>query len=125
MPVDPAAVFGARGQGFLPRCPTALREQLPAEEVWIFGSCARGGAKPASDLDLLVVLADDHGLALPNLACYRAIRQLRSGIPVDVMAVSRSPWDREQESPFGLFGDVCREGVRLYANRPAESPAPV
>ena len=89
----------------------------------MFGSCARGDAGPDSDLDLLVVLADGHGLARPNLACYRAIRRLHSGIPTDVMAISRSRWEREQVEPFGLFGEVCRAGLRLYANGRSESSA--
>jgi uncharacterized protein len=124
-PVDLTRVFGPKGEGFLERCVAALREELPVEEVWIFGSCARGEANPDSDLDLLVVLADNHGLNRPNLACYRAIRRLRSGIPTDVMAICRSRWEQECASPFGLLGDVCREGIQVYANRSEEPSARV
>jgi predicted nucleotidyltransferase len=121
--LDLASIFGPKADGFLSRALTALREALPVEEVWMFGSCARGDARSDSDLDLLVVLADDHGLQRPNLACYRVIRKLRSGVPTDVMAISRSRWKQEQTTPFGLFGDVCREGIRVYAHRSKESPA--
>ncbi|HEY9171097.1 MAG TPA: nucleotidyltransferase domain-containing protein [Verrucomicrobiae bacterium] len=120
---DLAKVFGPRGEGFLPRCLAALRQALPVEEVWLFGSCVRGEARPDSDLDLLVVLADDHGLTRPGLACYRTIRRLHSGIPMDVMAVSKSRWEQECATPFGLFGEVWREGVQVYANRSEKSPA--
>jgi len=65
--------------------------------------------------DLLVVLADGHGLARPTLACYRTIRRLHTGIPTDVLAISRTRWEREQAEPFGLLGEVGREGVKLYA----------
>lgn len=115
--------FGSKAEGFLSRSVAALRQALPVEEVWLFGSCARGEAKPDSDLDLLVVLADDHGLARPTLACYRAIRRLRSGIPTDVMAISKRRWEQACAHPFGLFGDVYREGVQVYVNRREESPA--
>jgi hypothetical protein len=121
--LDLAPIFGPKAEGFLSRALAALRETLPVAEVWIFGSCARGDATPDSDLDLLVVLTDDHGLQQPNLACYRAIRKRRSGIPTDDMAISQSRWDQEQTDPFGLFGDVCREGIQLYAHRSEESAA--
>lgn len=117
---DLTRFFGGRAGDFVERAVAALRGAGPVEEVWLFGSCARGDAKPDSDLDLLVVLADDHGLARPTLVCYRAIRKLHTGIPTDVMAVSRSRWKREQAEPFGLFGDVYRDGVKLYANGPKE-----
>jgi predicted nucleotidyltransferase len=122
-PQDLTRLFGARARGLTDRIVAALRQALPVEEVWLFGSCARGDARGDSDLDLLVVLADDHGLARPTLACYRAIRKLNTGIPTDVLTISRSRWEREQAQPFGLFGDVCSEGVKLYANGRKESPA--
>ena len=115
--------FGARALDLTDRIVSALRQAVPVEEIWLFGSCARGDAKPGSDLDLLVVLSDHHGLARPTLACYRAVRKLHTGIPTDVMAISHSRWEQEQAHPFGLFGDVCREGVKLYANGRKESPA--
>ena len=120
--VDLTRFFGPSARGVLSRFLAALRRELPVEEVWLFGSCARGDAQPDSDLDLLVVLADGHGLARPTLACYRAIRRLHSGIPTDVLAIPRTRWEREQAEPFGLLGEVAREGVQLYANGREESP---
>ncbi|HEY2953427.1 MAG TPA: nucleotidyltransferase domain-containing protein [Verrucomicrobiae bacterium] len=122
-PLDLTRIFGERARDLTERMVSALRGALPVEEVWLFGSCARGDAVHDSDLDVLVVLADDHGLARPTLACYRAIRRLHTGIPTDVMTIARSRWEREQAEPFGLFGDARREGVRLYANGRKESPA--
>ncbi|MHB8522943.1 MAG: nucleotidyltransferase domain-containing protein [Limisphaerales bacterium] len=120
---DLSRIFGEQARDLMVRIVAALRQAAPTEEIWLFGSCARGDARPGSDLDLLVVLVDGHGLARPTLACYRAVRTLHTGIPVDVIAVSRSRWEHEQEQPFGLLGDVCREGVKLYANGRKESPA--
>jgi uncharacterized protein len=120
---DLTSIFGERARGLAERIVTALRQAVPVEEIWLFGSCARGVAKPDGDLDLLLVLADGHGLARPTLACYRAIRRLHTGIPTDVLAISRSRWEREKAEAFGLFGDVCRDGVKLYGNGRNESPA--
>ena len=112
---DLTRLFGDRARGLTGRIVAALREALPVEEIWLFGSCARGDAKPDSDLDLLVVLADDHSLARPNLACFQAVNHLPDVPPADVVAISKSRWDQERAHPFGLFGGASQEGVCLYA----------
>ncbi len=120
---DLVSLFGEAARGLAERIVAALRQAVPVEEIWLFGSSARGEAHSDSDLDLLVVLKDDHGLARPTLACYRALRRLRTGIPMDVLAISRSRWERERIERFGLFGDVCRDGVLLYAHGREEPSA--
>ncbi len=42
-----------------------LRAHVPGASAWVFGSRARGDARPASDLDLL--LADSEPIELPVL----------------------------------------------------------
>lgn len=113
--VDLTRIFGPKGEGLLARSLAALLETLPVEEVWLFGSRARGEAKPDSDLDLLVVLADDHGLARPNLACFKAVNHLPEIPPADVLAISKSRWEQERAHPFGLFGEAAEQGICLYA----------
>ena len=121
--LDLSSVFGEKGKDILQRCVAALRANLPVEEVWTFGSCARGDAKPDSDLDLLAVLSDNHGLTRPNLACYRAVRPLPNRPPIDILAITRSQWEFEKAHPFGLFGDVYQQGVQIYADRCSRSPS--
>ena len=113
--LDLSRVFGARGRGLAERVVTALRAAVPVEEIWVFGSCARGAARGDSDLDLLVVLADEHGLARPTLACFQAVNHLPECPPADVLTVTKSRWSDERARPFGLFGEVVREGVCVYA----------
>ncbi|MBI4659217.1 MAG: nucleotidyltransferase domain-containing protein [Verrucomicrobia bacterium] len=119
--VDLTHLFGERNHELIDRIVAALRQTMPVEEIWIFGSCARGEADPGSDLDLLVVLPDDHGLARPTLESYRAIQRLHSGVPIDVVATTRSTWERDRRDGFGLIGDAFREGIRLYGHRREES----
>jgi len=64
--VNLTRLFGLKAEDFSSRSLATLRQALPVEEVWILGSCARGEAKPGSNLDMLVVLADNHGLARPT-----------------------------------------------------------
>lgn len=108
-------LFGFRAHGLTGRLVAALRQAVPVEEIWLFGSCARGEGRPDSDLDLLVVLADDHGLGRPNLACFQAVNHLPDVPPVDVVSVSKNRWLHERSHPFGLFGDASQQGVCLYA----------
>jgi len=103
----------------LPRCVAALVDDLPVEEVWVFGSSARNEATENSDLDLLVVLADGHGLARPNLAAFRTAAKVRHRPPLDVVAITRSQWTYEQAHPFGLYGEIALNGVKIYARQPA------
>ena len=113
--LDLTRVFGVRARDLADRLVAALRQAAPVEEVWLFGSAARGTAGPQSDLDLLVVLRDDHGLPRPTLACFQAVNHLPDVPPTDVLAISRSRWVREQAHPFGLFGDAVQDGICLYA----------
>jgi predicted nucleotidyltransferase len=112
---DLNSVFGPRGNDFLCRAVTALLEQLPVEEIWMFGSCARGMARSDSDLDLLVVLEDGHGILRPTAECFRILFCLRDVVPTDVVALSRSQWEHEKAHPFGMYGEILREGVIVYA----------
>ena len=98
---------------FCRRAVEALRAELPVREVWLFGSQVEGGANEHSDVDLFVVLADDHGLARPNLACLGSVSGLKDRPPVDVIALSESRWREEKAKPFGLYGDIIGKGRRL------------
>jgi hypothetical protein len=117
--VDLTAASGERADGVLPRCIAALVDELPVEEVWVFGSHARREATDNSDLDLLVVLADGHGLARPNLASFQAVAKVRHRPPLDVIALTQSQWACEQAHPFGLYGEIARTGVKVYARQSA------
>lgn len=112
---DLTRLFGETARGLVGRIVTALRQSVPVEEIWLFGSCARGNAAPDSDLDLLVVLSDDHGLARPTLACFKAVNHLPNVPPADVLAISKGRWEQERAHPFGLFGEASEEGICLYA----------
>jgi hypothetical protein len=113
------ALLGDKGRGFLPRCVAALVQALPVEEIWLFGSCARGEAAADSDVDLMVVLADDHGLPRPNLAAFKVVASIRNHPPADVIAITKSQWEYERAHPFGVYGDIAVHGVRIYGRQPA------
>lgn len=98
---------------FCARAVEALRAKLPVREVWLFGSQAEGTAHEDSDVDLFVVLPDDHGLTRPTLECFRAVSRLQHRPPVDVVTLNESRWNDPKYRTFGLWDDVSTKGRRL------------
>jgi hypothetical protein len=93
-----------------------LVAQLDPDEIWLFGSRARGDHRPDSDIDLLVVLPD--GL-LPGSYTLHAARQplLGGGAPVDVFPLARRDFETDPGALGGLAEVARAEGRRLYRAR--------
>lgn len=83
------------------------------EQIWLFGSRARGDAGPSSDWDLLVVVPDDlpPGEFDPEVG-WRL--QRASGVSADVIVCRASDFDEDRSTPNTLAFDAAREGVLLY-----------
>jgi predicted nucleotidyltransferase len=67
-----------------------LRAHAPALQrrgvsaLWVFGSVARGVARPDSDIDLIAEFAPDRGLSLTGFASLRQDLSALLGAPVDL-----------------------------------------
>ena len=107
---------------FCRRAVEALRAKVPVREVWLFGSYAEGKAKPDSDVDLFVVLADDHGLKQPFGDCWDAIKDIRPRPPIDVATLDESYWHHPRYRSFGLWSDVVEKGICLFESGSFFSP---
>jgi len=98
-----------------------VREAQP-ERVILFGSSARGEAKPDSDLDLLVVEREVRHQHAEMARLRRALSPLR--IPVDLLVTDlarlSSSW---ADFPGSYLYDALREGKVLYAVDRASAPA--
>ncbi|MBI3683300.1 MAG: nucleotidyltransferase domain-containing protein [Acidobacteria bacterium] len=83
------------------------------EQIYLFGSSARGQAHQESDIDLLVVLPDSAPKAL--LLSGREY-ELLSGIPlaVDVVPMRRSTFEARKEWLMSLPALALREGRLVY-----------
>jgi predicted nucleotidyltransferase len=100
--------------------PGQMRRRSGAgEEIWAFASRVRGDANDQSDLDLLVVLTNGHGLARPNLAAFRAVSKLRRRPPLDILAITQSQRESGQAHPFGLYGEIAQTGQKIHARQSA------
>ena len=87
--------------------------ELPAQEVWLFGSQARGDAGPESDLDFLVVVGESnrpgHHRSREAQAIVREIR-----FPKDIVVLTRNQWSKQENVVNTLPYLAKKEGRLLY-----------
>ncbi len=90
-----------------------LVEALRPDRIYLFGSRARGEARPDSDYDLLVVVAESD---LPphrrDQVAYRALRGV--GVPKDVLVWTDEEFDSRRRVVCSLPATVLREGRLVY-----------
>jgi uncharacterized protein len=91
-----------------------LVESLQPEEIFLFGSHACGTPRSDSDLDILVVVANDtedrHELTARG---YLALYGVRT--PVDLVVQCRDDVDRWASVKFSLPYEAIHKGKRVYA----------
>lgn len=91
-----------------------LKTAFQPEQIYLFGSHARGDPGPDSDYDLLMVLSSS---SLPRYqrdqAAFRALNGL--GVSKDILVLTRAEFDRQRQAFASLPATVEREGVLLYA----------
>lgn len=89
----------------------AHRGTLEGVEAFLFGSYARGEAKPDSDLDILVVEE-----VAPRDVVHEtwAIREhLTDQKCIDLLVVGKRSFEGGKTVRGSVFNDVVKEGVRL------------
>lgn len=105
-------------QGVIPqetidRAARMLLEAAPAgSEVILFGSYARGHARPDSDVDFLVVEPAVRGRRSEMVRLREVLRPLK--IPVDVLVVSAEGFRAWKDQINNVIFEAAREG-RVYA----------
>lgn len=100
--------------------PAELIESVVAyfrpRRIIMFGSRARGTARPDSDIDLLVVTDDDVPDDMVTMrAGYEARRTYRRA--ADVVPCRESTFRRRAEIPGTLCYVAAREGIVVYERR--------
>jgi predicted nucleotidyltransferase len=83
------------------------------QKVIVFGSYARGQAKPGSDLDVLVIVDDT--LANCRAESVKLRRALRGiSMPMDIIVTRRVDMERLRHSPGLLYETALSEGRVMY-----------
>ena len=107
------------GEAELRAMAAAIRAEIPDAEVRLFGSRARGDARPDSDVDLLITapdawLAEQDRFALLG-RLWRRLANHR--IPVDLLLYSRSQVEERSGWRNHVIARSFREG-RLLDDQP-------
>ncbi|WP_376788591.1 DUF6932 family protein [Thermoflexus sp.] len=81
------------------------------QEVWLFGSYARGEEGPGSDIDLLVIVRE-----APEPFFERAMRYtpLRSGLPLEIFVYTEEEARDLSQQPGSVVWIAMREGRRIW-----------
>lgn len=103
MRVDPADIE---------RAAELLRRAAPAATVILFGSHARGDARPDSDVDFLVVEPEVVSRHAEMVRLRDVLRPLR--IPVEVLVASRRTFDEWSKVPGTVLYEAAHEGRVLH-----------
>ena len=94
---------------------TIVSEVAP-ETIILFGSRARGDARPDSDVDLLVVetepFSPQRSRRKEAARLYMALRGL--AVSKDILLYSREEFDHWKNSLNHVVGRACREGRVLH-----------
>jgi predicted nucleotidyltransferase len=90
-----------------------IEENYHPEQIWLFGSRARGDARPTSDWDVFVVVPDGTDeRALDPRAAWRL--QRGSGVYADVIPCRASEFIEDRATVNTLAYIVANEGVLIY-----------
>jgi predicted nucleotidyltransferase len=82
------------------------------EQIFLFGSHARGEAGADSDFDLLVIEAGVERPRQRSIEVRRALRKLL--VPIDVIVATPHQIERYRDSPGLIYSTVLNEGQVLY-----------
>src|ERR1044072_876526 len=99
----------------LARCLGAMNRVMPLRAVYLFGSHARGEARPDSDVDLCIV-ADGAARQLEAAQSFRrGIRPILDKPPFTLVPITPQRLDEKKSIGDHFFGTVLKEGVLLAA----------
>ena len=101
----------------LDRMIRTIVDEVDPEQVILFGSRARGDARPDSDVDLLIIESQPFGDGRSARAESARLNQALAATPVatDLLVYSREEIDRWRGSLNHLAACALREGRVLYA----------
>lgn len=102
--------------GILPQLVARIVEVLHPVQVWLFGSRARGEARPDSDWDFMAILPDDAPEQdLDLCSVWTRLRDLQLQ-RVEVFTMTRSDFEEWNRSLGTLAEIVASTGVVVYGD---------
>jgi predicted nucleotidyltransferase len=99
----------------LARCLEAMNQALPLTAVYLFGSHARGEARPDSDVDLCLVAEGATEQFKAAQQFRRAISEIRPKPAFSLMPIAPGRLEEKRVGGDDFFQTILREGVLLAA----------
>ena len=81
--------------------------------ITLFGSRARGEARPDSDMDLLVVMSDVDSKTRRAVRYLAVEVWLKYGIYLSTRVWSHAHWHELEEHQTLFYRNICRDGITL------------
>jgi predicted nucleotidyltransferase len=91
-----------------------IRSVTSPEKIVLFGSRARGDARPDSDLDLLVIADSKEPRSARARPIYGALSDIL--IPMDILVYSPQEVEEWRNVPQAFVTTALREGTIIYEN---------
>ena len=99
----------------LEQCVRVLIDDFGAQEIWVYGSVAKGEAGPDSDVDLLVVGGEDSSAGNNRHRAARLLARVQGTLPLGLNVVTPTQWQRVRHERSTIYPEIAEKGVRLYA----------
>ena len=95
----------------------AIVREVDPERIYLFGSHARGDARPDSDVDLLIVVSESFGAEHSRFQEINRVYQALSSFRMakDILLYSSDEFVKWSQSLNHVVGRCSREGKLLYA----------
>lgn len=97
----------------LRRCLETMNTVMPLKSVYLFGSHARGEARPDSDVDLCLVAEGAIAQIKAAQAFRRAMRSIRPKPAFTLVPIAPERLEEKKAMKDFFFATVLREGVLL------------
>lgn len=95
------------------RCLEKMNEAMPLERVYLFGSHARGEARPDSDVDLCLVAQDAEHQLKAAANCRSKLWDIWPRPPLTLIPITPSRLEEKRACGDHFFATVLKEGVLL------------